>query len=111
MGDDSWRICPTRGCPEYILASRRYCPKHAREHEKRRGSREDRGYDHAHRSLRMAFIPEHQAGTLICWRCREVIPPNEPFDLGHDDEDRTQYRGPEHRNRCNRSAAGRKAHQ
>jgi len=103
------RICATPGCPEVTSESR--CLKHRREADKARGSREARGYDHAHRSLRKAFIPEHRAGTLICWRCREVIEPNEPFDLGHDDNDRTIYRGPEHRNRCNRAAAGRKAHQ
>jgi hypothetical protein len=60
--------------------------------------------------LRKAFIPEHEAGTLVCWRCRELIPANEPFDLGHDDDDRTIYRGAEHANRCNRSAAGKRAH-
>jgi len=103
------RICAKAGCP--TPASGRYCPAHNREYEQARGSREQRGYDHAHRSLRKAFIPEHQSGTLTCWRCHELIEPDEPFDLGHDDNDRTIYRGPEHANRCNRSAAGRKAHQ
>lgn len=102
------RICAKPGCP--YAASGRYCPAHNRECEQQRGSREARGYDHAHRELRKAFIPEHTAGALICWRCREIIPSNEPFDLGHDDVDRTMYRGAEHR-RCNRSAAGKQAHQ
>ena len=102
------RICAKPGCPK--VANGSYCTEHNREKERARGSREERGYGHAHRELRKAFIPEHQAGTLICWRCREIIPPNEPFDLGHDDEDRTIYRGAEHARRCNRAAAGRKSH-
>jgi hypothetical protein len=103
------RICGKPGCP--VITDERMCLQHRREADKARGTREQRGYDHAHRSLRKAFLAEHQAGTLICWRCREPIPPTEPFDLGHDDTDRTIYRGPEHANRCNRAAGGRKAHQ
>jgi hypothetical protein len=101
------RICGKTGCPN--PATGRYCTQHNREADKARGSREARGYTNAHRELRKAFIPEHQAGTLTCWRCKQIIPANEPFDLGHDDEDRTIYRGPEH-TRCNRSAAGKRAH-
>lgn len=98
------KICARAGCPNITTAS--LCPTHASEADKARGTREQRGYGHAHRSLRKAFIPEHQAGTLICWRCRELIRPDEPFDLGHDDHDRTQYRGAEHQ-RCNRATNGR----
>ena len=102
------RICAKPSCP--AVANGSYCAEHNRERERARGNANARGYDHAHRELRKAFIPEHQAGTLICWRCREIITPDEQWDLGHDDEDRTVYRGPEHRNRCNRAAAGRKSH-
>ena len=48
-------------------------------------------------------------GYLTCWRCGDKILRGEPFDLGHDDDDRTITRGPEHANRCNRRAAGLKA--
>jgi hypothetical protein len=40
-----------------------------------------------------------------CARCGERIEPGEPWDLGHDDVDRSRYTGPEHR-RCNRSTRG-----
>jgi hypothetical protein len=100
----AWRICNTRGCPEATTEGK--CLKHRRAADKARGSREARGYDHAHREFRKAFIADHQAGTLICWRCRELIPANEPFHLGHDDNDRNLYRGAEHV-RCNTATSGR----
>ena len=49
-------------------------------------------------------------GQVPCARCGLLIEPGEQWDLGHDDNDRTKYNGPEHANRCNRSAGGRKAH-
>ena len=98
------KICAKPGCPE--VTAEGTCLKHRREADKARGSREARGYDYAHREFRKAFIPEHQAGTLICWRCRELIPASEPFHLGHDDHDRSMYRGAEHV-RCNTATKGR----
>lgn len=44
------------------------------------------------------------AGGVRCWRCGKPILPGHPFDLGHDDVDRTIIRGPEHP-RCNRATA------
>jgi len=101
------RICAKTDCP--TPASGRYCPAHNREYEQQRGSSNQRGYGASHQALRRAFIPEHQAGTLTCWRCTQPITADEPFDLGHDDIDRAMYRGPEHV-RCNRSEGGRQAH-
>lgn len=74
----------------------------------------DRGYDYRHRQLRAQINLQVQAGTAHCWRCqanglpptRTLIPPGQPWDLGHDDHDRTRYRGPEHRG-CNRATKGR----
>jgi hypothetical protein len=101
------RICPKPGCPHAAVG--RYCKDHAREYEQQRGSSNQRGYGASHQALRRAFIPEILAGTMHCWRCNELIQPDQPWDLGHADHDRTIYKGPEHV-RCNRSAGGRQAH-
>jgi len=61
-----------------------------------------RGYGSAHRAERRRWAPFVEAGEVVCWRCRRLIVPGTPWDLGHDDRDRTCYRGPEHR-RCNRA--------
>lgn len=87
------------------------CKTHRSAHEKRRGTRQQRGYDAGHDRLRAQWAPKVATGSVTCWRCGEPITPTEPWDLGHDDNDRRHYRGPEHANRCNRSAAGRKSHE
>lgn len=69
-------------------------------------SREARGYGKRHRKLRAALAPQVEAGEAVCWRCQKLIVPGTPWDLGHDDNDRSVYRGPEHR-KCNRRAGGR----
>jgi hypothetical protein len=61
-----------------------------------------RGYGWAHQKLRAQLAPYVAAGVVRCWRCGRNIEPDEPWDLGHDDRDRSRYRGPEHR-ACNRS--------
>uniref|UniRef100_A1UIX3 Uncharacterized protein n=1 Tax=Mycobacterium sp. (strain KMS) TaxID=189918 RepID=A1UIX3_MYCSK len=49
----------------------------------------------------------------MCWRCRQLIAPGEPWDLGHADvpgaKRRGVYAGPEHRD-CSRAAGGWKRH-
>jgi hypothetical protein len=65
-----------------------------------------KGYDTTHKLLRKQWAPLVATGEVRCWRCREFIAPGEPWDLGHDDHDRTLYRGPECR-KCNRSTAAR----
>ena len=66
-----------------------------------------RGYGHTHQQLRRQWAPQVATGTVECWRCRELIDADAPWDLGHDDADRGFYRGPEHR-RCNRATARRR---
>nr|WP_280371139.1 AAA family ATPase [Nocardia wallacei] len=65
-----------------------------------------RGYGQEHRKQREALVPLVQSGKATCWRCRRPIHPLAAWDLGHDDHDRTKYRGPEHVS-CNRGAGGR----
>lgn len=66
-----------------------------------------RGYGYRHRQLRKQIEPIVRSGRAICWRCGEPIAADADFDLGHDDLDRTRYRGPEHV-ACNRATAGRR---
>lgn len=69
----------------------------------------DRGYGWQHQKLRAEYVKQmKQDGYLVCARCGEVITPEMPFDLGHDDYDRSVYTGPEHANECNRAAGARK---
>ena len=65
-----------------------------------------RGYGRPHRKLRMQIDELVRAGRAACWRCGQPIGPREDWDLGHDDTDRSRYRGPEHV-RCNRSTRSR----
>ena len=65
-----------------------------------------RGYDETHRKIRARLRPIVESGRAHCWRCGEGIGAREEWDLGHDDHDRTRYRGPEHV-RCNRATKAR----
>lgn len=87
----------------------------ARARTKPRGAR---GYGTEHQRLRRAWDRKIQRGGVPCGRGARclyavggvagLILPGMPWDLGHDDHDRSVYTGPEHA-RCNRVAAGRKA--
>lgn len=72
-----------------------------------RGSTTARGYGTQHQRERRRVARLVNAGLAYCWRCRKHIEPGSPWDLGHDDRDRSITRGPEHQH-CNRAT---KAHQ
>ena len=76
----------------------------------------ERGYGGKHQKLRREWQARIDAGeTVTCWRCAEkgephTIGPGDEWDLGHDDDNRSVYRGPE----CvggNRATATRRAAQ
>lgn len=102
--------CLAPGCPVPVPPGTSRCATHARERDRARATTKQRGYTGPHRTARDRLSPLHQAGALTCWRCGNTIRPEEPMDLGHDDNDRSITRGPEHANTCNRSAAGRSSH-
>jgi hypothetical protein len=69
------------------------------------GTTHGRGYGKRHEAERRRWEPVVAAGRATCWRCKQWLDPTQPWDLGHDDHDRSRYRGPEHTH-CNRSAGG-----
>lgn len=69
-----------------------------------RASTRARGYGSTHKRNREREDRRVQRGGVICWRCGEPIEPGTAWDLGHDDRDRTIYRGPEHAS-CNRATS------
>jgi hypothetical protein len=100
-------VCAVHGCPT-ILGTSGLCDTHRREKDRQRGSRQARGYDTRHEQERARLAPIVARGKTLCAKCGHTIHSREPWDLGHTD-DRTAWTGPEHL-RCNRQAAGRKAH-
>lgn len=97
------RVCAEPGCPTLTTTTR--CPTHTRQKDKGRGSSTARGYGREHRVERERWAPLIATGNVKCWRCGEYI--TGAWDLGHDDLDRSKYRGPEH-SKCNRGTAARR---
>nr|WP_232491111.1 AAA family ATPase [Mycobacterium dioxanotrophicus] len=73
------------------------------------GSTTKRGYGSAHQALRRRYQDHVATGQATCWRCGRPIKPNQQWDLGHDDHDRTKYRGPEHARAKDCPAGGNRA--
>lgn len=103
------RPCIETGCP--VLTRKTRCDEHERAKDKARGRRQERGLGADHVRLRTEWQRRMDAGEVVtCWRCLELGKPHavdpQSWDLGHDDHDRSKYRGPE----CvsgNRATSGR----
>ena len=82
-------------CPRIGQWKRSRCPEHDRALDRVRGTRQERGYDYPHLRLRATYQARMDRGEVFhCWRCGKTIDPTS-WHLGHDDHDRTLYRGPE----------------
>lgn len=55
----------------------------------------ERGYGRPHQLKRAEYQKVVDAGAAECWRCGKPIRPGDDWHLGHDDHDRTKYRGVE----------------
>lgn len=96
------QVCSQPGCHELVESGK--CQAHRREYDKRRGTREERGYGAQHKATRAALLPE--AYGQPCIHCGERMWPHEDLHLDHT-EDRTGYRGIVHA-RCNTSEGARR---
>jgi hypothetical protein len=109
MPRSSLRACSVPGCPELTTGGK--CTAHRRAAYRAadalRPSSSERGYDHDHQLLRKREDRRVQAGGVLCARCGLLIVPGSPWDLDHDDADRSRYLGPSHE-ACNRKT---KTHQ
>lgn len=103
----SLHACSEPGCPT-LSAKPGRCRTHARDSDRARGTRRARGYDATFDATRRDYRKRMDQGeTFNCWRCGLPIV-GTTFDLGHDDDDRTIIRGPEHP-ACNRATATHRA--
>lgn len=84
-----------RACPTILVHGEKYCVRHAREYEGRRGTRQERGYTASHDQLRAAWQARIDAGEIIYCAdgCGTRIT-GRAWHLGHT-EDRTAYLGPQ----------------
>lgn len=108
------RVCSEPGCPNLTTPGARggRCKDCAREADRARGTRQERGYDAQHDRLRAAWQRILNRPAPVQCTSPSCLTPGEPVNphdwhLGHDDQ--RQHRGPEHP-ACNLSAAGRASH-
>lgn len=104
-------------CDECRVATARLRQR-VKERRRVRGSKTERGYGKPHEAERASWEPAVATGTVRCARGADCkfgalglggfIRPGEAWDLGHRDDDRSRYAGPEHA-ACNRATAARRA--
>lgn len=92
------RVC--LDCMATIAAGRSRCATCERIRDKARGTRQERGYDAQHDRLRADYQSRMDRGEgFECWRCAATSTPHRvdtsDWQLGHCDDDRTKYHGPE----------------
>lgn len=113
------RFCICTGCPacgngcrelyDRDTTSTQRCPAcqaHATARRNARPNTTSRGYGAQHQALRAQLLDAFQPGQP-CARCGQPIQSKADAQLGHLDDDRTQYRGLEHV-RCNEATARRR---
>jgi hypothetical protein len=90
--------------PAQILRAR----ERERLRKRTRPTPKERGYGQQFKREHKRVEKIVKAGNTVCARCGEPIRvvdgKPEPWDLGHNDVDRSQFSGPEHRG-CNRATA------
>jgi hypothetical protein len=111
MARRALKVCSEPRCPE--LTDKTRCPKCAGAYERRRGTRQARGYTAQHDTLRARWKPKVETGQVDCHAITCLLPTRRihlgmAWDLGHT-ADRTAWTGPEH-SVCNRSAGGKASH-
>jgi hypothetical protein len=85
---------PTSTRHHYCDACRRARKRHwdrERERKRVRLTPKQRGYGWEHKKLRKQVAQVVASGNAICARCGLPILPGHPWDLGHDDFDRSRY--------------------
>lgn len=96
----------TIACPTILTNGERYCPRHSRAYEQRRGTRQARGYDTVHDQLRAWYQRRMDAGERVyCVTCGVLLDPK-AWDLGHNHAT-GGYLGPQCPT-CNRGEGGRR---
>ena len=85
----------SRACPTILTSGERYCTRHARQYEARRGTSTQRGYGVDHRALRADWQRRIDAGEIVMCAdgCGARIA-GRMWQLGHDHQ-RGGYLGPQ----------------